>query len=158
MLAHLQNSETRTRKRFSEQIRSLDELEHDDGGGIAQAKKAHKDLQQQSLSKASRTQAAVSCMICLRDPGIDDDGDDDSESDGESTEHVPLRAKCGHVACKGCWGQWRKSEKNQKQCTALMQEPGGPSDCPMVCPACRAPVFRYTLKAVTVTIVASAVK
>ena len=99
-------------------------------------------------SRAIATSARAACAICLYEPSDDDDG-------GESGGSKPmLVAKCGHVACKECWSKWKKSEQNVSQCRKLMNEPGGVQDCPMVCPMCRSPIHRKTLKPLTVTVLA----
>jgi hypothetical protein len=77
-------------------------------------------------------------------------------------------ARCGHVACKGCWAQWKRSEANQRQvkaraaAMARSKSNGGPSsssssasgsssashnksnddgdDAAMLCPACQSPI------------------
>jgi hypothetical protein len=54
----------------------------------------------------------------------------------------PLVARCGHVACKGCWAHWKRSAANQAQVNARATAAKGNNseDAAMLCPVCRGPI------------------
>ena len=85
------------------------------------------------------------CIIC-HESGDKNDNDNESSkasissslsstcggsggSDGNDQLHhppvgprQPLVARCGHVACKGCWAQWKRSDANRRQVRARAAE------------------------------------
>jgi hypothetical protein len=61
---------------------------------------------------------------------------------GECGARQPLVARCGHVACKGCWAHWKRSSANRAQVNARAAAAKGNNseDAAMLCPVCRGPI------------------